>query len=93
MDRLNFQVKLYETTNIIEFVYGPATGNTNSDELAAIGIKNTVNGKIVFINISNSALGLNCVRIDRIARNEFAVSFDGFIKFTQHHLLNIANFK
>jgi hypothetical protein len=48
--RLNFQVKLYETTNIIEFVYGPATGNTNSDELAAIGIKNTVNGKIVFIN-------------------------------------------
>ena len=48
--RLNFQVKLYETTNIIELVYGSTSGNVNSNELAAIGIKNTLNGSVVFIN-------------------------------------------
>ncbi len=53
--RLNFQVKLYETTNVIDLVYGPASGNTNSDELASVGIKNTVNEKVVFINGMNSS--------------------------------------
>ncbi len=48
--RLNFQVKLYETSNIIELVYGPTSGNVNSNELASVGIKNTLNGKVVFIN-------------------------------------------
>ncbi|GAA4389726.1 hypothetical protein GCM10023186_37270 [Hymenobacter koreensis] len=37
----SFQVKLYETTNQIEFVYGPATPGTgaSAEALAAIGIK------------------------------------------------------
>jgi|JI10StandDraft_1071094.scaffolds.fasta_scaffold00297_33 hypothetical protein len=48
--RLNFQVKLYETTNIIDLIYGPASGNTNSNEFASLGIKSTVGDKFIFIN-------------------------------------------
>ncbi len=43
--RLNFQVKLYETSNIIEFCYGDVTGGTNSDaEGASIGLKDATGG-------------------------------------------------
>ncbi|RTQ45002.1 T9SS type A sorting domain-containing protein [Hymenobacter gummosus] len=35
----SFQVKLYETTNAIEFVYGPATAGTPDVGFAAVGLK------------------------------------------------------
>jgi hypothetical protein len=43
--RLNFQVKLYETTNIIEYCYGTAVpGDHNNLEGASIGINDGVGG-------------------------------------------------
>jgi hypothetical protein len=43
--RLNFQVKLYETTNVIEFCYGTAgAGSHNANEGASIGIKDATGG-------------------------------------------------
>lgn len=43
--QLNFQVKLYETTNVIEFWYGNTVGTTmNTDESATIGLKDAVGG-------------------------------------------------
>jgi hypothetical protein len=44
---ISFQAKLYETTNIIEFVYlrnGTAGGNISSGASASIGISGTTNG-------------------------------------------------
>jgi hypothetical protein len=42
---LNFQIKLYETTNVIEFQYGPVVaGTANTSESASIGCKSTVGG-------------------------------------------------
>ncbi len=42
---LNFQIKLYETTNIIEFVYGSATtsGNATSARWGAVGLRGKSN--------------------------------------------------
>ncbi len=49
--RLNFQVKLYETTNIIEFIYGSNTGTASStSSRTAIGISNSVGGSGNYIN-------------------------------------------
>lgn len=43
--RLNFQVKLFETTNVIEFCYGDVTSGTHSpDESASAGIKDATGG-------------------------------------------------
>ena len=49
----SFQVKLYETTNIIEFVYGPSTGSTGpataNPHWATTGIKgtNALQGQVI----------------------------------------------
>ncbi|MCS7210102.1 MAG: S8 family serine peptidase [Chloroherpetonaceae bacterium] len=43
--RLNFQIRLYETSNVIEFIYGPTNGQpANSSSSASIGIKGPVGG-------------------------------------------------
>lgn len=48
--QINYQVKLYETTNVIEFWYGAAIGSTyNPQESAAIGIKSQTGGDGQFI--------------------------------------------
>ena len=43
---MNFQVKLYETTGNIEFVYGPAIKGPNTDDFryAVVGLKGSGNG-------------------------------------------------
>lgn len=42
---INFQVVLYETTNVIEFNYGPLTAGTfNTSESASIGLKGATGG-------------------------------------------------
>jgi hypothetical protein len=68
--RLNFQVKIYETSNRIEFIYGHVVGNTVTSSLAAIGLKNTANANYVFIN------GFNGSSSDttRLKYNSFPVS-------------------
>ena len=48
--RYNFQVKLYQTSNMIELIYGPWSGLKNSDSLASIGIKNRIGNNFVFQN-------------------------------------------
>jgi hypothetical protein len=48
--RLNFQVKLHETTNIIEFYYGNVVAGThNTSESATIGLKDCTGGPGNFI--------------------------------------------
>lgn len=48
--RLNFQLKLYSGTNVIEFWYGTATAGTHSEyESASIGIKDATGGPGRFI--------------------------------------------
>ncbi len=52
---LNFQLKIYEGTNVIEFLYGGLTLGTNtttfsSSESASIGIKNSTGGYGQFID-------------------------------------------
>lgn len=58
--RLNFQVKLYETSNVIEFCYGAVTGGSHSsDEGASIGIKDAIGGIGHFLEAtSGSAFNL-----------------------------------
>ena len=52
--RINFQVRLYETTNIIEFHYGPITMGTfvGGDIGAAIGFKDHIGGDYHFYDIA-----------------------------------------
>jgi hypothetical protein len=48
--RINFQVKLFESSNIIEFHYGSlATGSHNNSEGASIGIEDATGGSGHFI--------------------------------------------
>lgn len=48
---VNFQVKLYETSNKIELIYGPTSGTTSSYDLwATIGISNSVGGTGNYVN-------------------------------------------
>jgi len=57
--RLNFQVKLYETTNIIEFCYGSAVSNTHNEaEGASIGIKDATGGPGNFIEATYNSTHL-----------------------------------
>jgi hypothetical protein len=57
--RLNFQVKLYETTNVIEFCYGTVNGGThNSLESASIGIKDAIGGAGNFIEATQNSTDL-----------------------------------
>ncbi|MBK9501868.1 MAG: hypothetical protein KBF99_05510 [Leptospiraceae bacterium] len=49
--RLNFQVKLYETTNVVELIYGANTGTAlSTSSRAAIGISNSVGGTGNYVN-------------------------------------------
>ena len=53
--RLNFQVKLYETTNVVEFCYGTVTAGThNAAEGASIGIKGPTGGAGDFIEATTA---------------------------------------
>ncbi len=57
--RLNFQVKLYETTNVIEFCYGEAgTGTHCSTEGASIGIKDATGGQGNYLEASHYSTNL-----------------------------------
>lgn len=54
--RLNFQVKLYESNNIIEFCYGSVSGGTHSSaESASIGIKDATGGIGKFIEATHNS--------------------------------------
>ncbi len=54
--RLNFQVKLYETSNEIEFCYGAYINGTHSDlESASIGIKDAVGGQGNFLEATHNS--------------------------------------
>ncbi len=49
--QLNFQLVLYETSNLIEFRYGPATGSTSSGlESASIGLEDTLGGNNQYLD-------------------------------------------
>ncbi len=52
--RLNFQIRLYETTNIIEFSYGGTTPGTESFT-ASIGLKGAVGGPGNFIDATTGS--------------------------------------
>jgi hypothetical protein len=57
--RLNFQVKLYENSNIVEFCYGSLTSGTHhADEGASIGIKDATGGTGNFIEASQNSTNL-----------------------------------
>ncbi len=51
---ISFQVKLYETNNIVEFLYKQEAGNT-SGASASIGISGFLSGANNFISLSNSS--------------------------------------
>ncbi len=54
--RLNFQLKLYETTNVIEFHYGNVESGTHSgSESASIGIENATGGSGNFIEATTGS--------------------------------------
>jgi hypothetical protein len=57
--RLNFQLKLYETTNVIEFCYGTATSGTHhANESASIGIDDATGGTGHFIEATQNSINL-----------------------------------
>jgi hypothetical protein len=57
--RLNFQVKLYEGTNAIEFCYGDLeTGTHNFQEGASIGIKDATGGMGNFLEATHNSTSL-----------------------------------
>ena len=54
--RINFQVKLYESSNVIEFHYGSyESGNHNGNESASIGMEDAVGGTGHFIEATNGS--------------------------------------
>jgi hypothetical protein len=54
--RISFQVKLFETTNVIEFHYGSLeAGNHNSNESASIGIEDATGGSGHFIEATTGS--------------------------------------
>ena len=57
--RVNFQVKLYETSNKIEFCYGPVTKGTfdGPDIGAMIGFKDHIGGDYHFYDVYQNKLG------------------------------------
>lgn len=55
--RLNFQVKLYESDNIIDYCYGSVSGGThNPSESASIGIKDAIGGPGNFIEATQNSI-------------------------------------
>lgn len=54
--RIRFQVKLYEGTNVIEFHYGPVTpGAVNTSESASIGCESTVGGLGNYLDVATGS--------------------------------------
>ena len=54
---LSFQVKLYETTNVIQFVYRPETGALGATPSARIGIQGAsavINGRGNFVSLTDA---------------------------------------
>jgi hypothetical protein len=50
-DTYTFQIKLYESSNIIEFVYGDSTNvDANDDSSASVGVKDDVGGSTHFMD-------------------------------------------
>lgn len=56
-NNISFQIKLYEGTNVIDFVYGPFTPSANASnfELTEVGLKGTGAGVIAVTKASTSA--------------------------------------
>jgi hypothetical protein len=54
-DTYNFQIKLYEFSNIIEFAYGSKSGDVVNDTTASVGIKDDVGGDLHIIDGLNGA--------------------------------------
>jgi hypothetical protein len=49
--RISFQLRLYESSNIIEFIYGPyESGSYNPAQSASMGIEDEIGGAGHFIN-------------------------------------------
>ncbi|HRG73790.1 MAG TPA: hypothetical protein PLX69_04460 [Leptospiraceae bacterium] len=51
----NFQTKLYETTNVIELIYGSGANSGSSAYKASIGISNSVGGTGNYVNGKNGS--------------------------------------
>lgn len=71
---LNYQVKLYEATGVIEFWYGAApTGTINTAESACIGIKSTTGGNGQYLDaVTGSAFtGNSSLQSDRFPAYNF----------------------
>ena len=51
-ENANFQIKLYETSNIIEFVYGAMGEVNNSSGGASIGLNDTTGGTVIFLSVT-----------------------------------------
>ncbi|MGL5890018.1 MAG: hypothetical protein ACRC3B_09035, partial [Bacteroidia bacterium] len=65
---INYQVKLYEATGVIEFCYGAApTGTLNTSESATIGIKSVTGGNGQYIDAvtGSSFTGNSSIQSDR----------------------------
>lgn len=57
--RISFQVKLHETTNVIEFLYGTVTAGThNALESASIGIKDATGGTGHFLEATQNSTNI-----------------------------------
>jgi hypothetical protein len=52
---ISFQVKLYETTNIIQFIYRNETGTISSSPSASIGIAGATTGSGNFLSLNNTS--------------------------------------
>ncbi|MGQ0829055.1 MAG: T9SS type A sorting domain-containing protein [Bacteroidota bacterium] len=57
-DNMEFQIKLYETTNTIEFVYGTwdPSANTSATKTAAVGLKGTDNSNAHLLVINKPSI-------------------------------------
>lgn len=55
---ISFQVKLYESTGVIEYIYNPEVGNLFSPS-ASIGISGTVNTQFLSLNNSGNTPGVS----------------------------------
>ena len=55
--RINFQVRLYETTNTIEFHYGPVQAGTYDGDGASIGMNDYIGGSFHYFDIAAGRTG------------------------------------
>ena len=62
--RINFQVKLYETSNIVEFHYGNfVSGDHSGNESASIGIEDATGGSGHFIEATTGSTTISVVNL------------------------------